>query len=119
MNDAFFQEYFRALDALEIDRLCSEYLDRDLTVYIIGVEGVDAPLNRDQFLEVVKGGNTGDQAVVHIPGIVKSQGNLAFVDGYLRVSAPGQPDNYGKFSDYFKFRDGKIYEYNICSYAMQ
>lgn len=118
MDDAFFQEYFRALDSLEIDRLCNEYLHPALTVYIIGVEGVDTPLNRDQFLEVVKGGNSGDHAVIHIPGIVKSQGNLAFVDGYLKVSAPGQADNYGKFTDYFKFRDGKIYEYNICSYTM-
>lgn len=118
MDDAFFQEYFRALDSLEVDSLCNEYLHKDLTVYIIGVEGVDTPLNRDQFLEVVKGGNSGDQAVIHIPGIVKSQANLAFVDGYLKVSAPGKADNYGKFTDYFKFRDGKIYEYNICSYTM-
>ena len=118
MDDAFFQEYFRTLDSLEVDTLCNEYLHPDLTVYIIGVEGVDFPLNRDQFLEIVKGGNAGDQAVIHIPGIVKSQGSLAFVDGYLKVSTPGRADHYGKFTDYFKFKDGKIHEYNICSYTM-
>lgn len=118
MDDAFFQEYFMALDSLEIDALCNEYLHPDLTVYIIGVEGVDAPLNRDQFLEIVRSGNSGEQSVIHIPGIVKSQGNLAFVDGYLKVSVPDRADNYSKFTDYFKFKGDKIYEYNICSYTM-
>ena len=118
MDEAFFQEYFRVLDSLEMDALNDRYLHPNLTVYIIGVEGVDEPLNREQFLEVVKAGNSGGQAVLHIPGIVKSQGNLAFVDGYLKISRLGSADNYDKFTDYFKFRDGKIYEYNICSYAM-
>ena len=119
MLDAkYFQEYFVALDSLQKEELCNRYLHDQLRVFVIGVEGVESPLDRVQFLELVGTGHSDSQSVVHIPGIVKSEGNLAFVDGYLRTSIAGQPDHYGKFTDSFKFKDDRIIEYNICSYTM-
>ena len=118
MNVKYFQDYFTALDTLQRDLLCDSYLHDELKVFVIGVEGVVSPLDREQFFELVETGHSDTHFVVHIPGIVRSEGNLAFVDGYLRTSTDGQPDHYGKFTDYFKFKDNKIVEYNICSYAM-
>ena len=118
MDSKYFQAYFAALDSLQTEELCMRYLHDDLRVFVIGVQGVDSPLDREQFLQLVESGHSDSQSVLHIPGIVKSEGNLAFVDGYLKTSIAGQPDHYGKFTDYFKFTDGKIVEYNICSYTM-
>ena len=118
MDTKYFQDYFLALDSLQTQELCEKYLHEELLVFVIGVEGVDSPLNREQFLELVETGHSKSQSVLHIPGIIKFEGALAFVDGYLKTSVAGQPDHYGKFTDYFKFADGKIVEYNICSYTM-
>ena len=118
MDVKYFQEYFVALDSLQVEELCEIYLHEDLKVFIIGVDGVKSPLDRTQFLDLVRSGHSDTHSVVHIPGIVKSEGNLAFVDGYIKTSFTDQPDLYGKFTDYFKFSGGKILEYNICNYSL-
>ena len=118
MDAKYFQEYFVALDSLQIQELCNVYLHENLVVFIIGVEDVESPLDRAQFLDLVKTGHSESHSVTHIPGIVKSEGNLAFVDGYLKTNFVDQPDHYGKFTDFFKFSGGKILEYNICNYSL-
>lgn len=118
MDAKYFQGYFVALDSLQVEELCDVYLHKDLRVFIIGVEGVVSPLDRAQFLDLVQTGHSDSHSVIHIPGIVKSEGNLAFVDGYIKTSFVDQPDLYGKFTDFFKFSDGEIMEYNICNYSL-
>ena len=40
MDVKYFQEYFVALDSLQVEELCEIYLHEDLKVFIIGVDDV-------------------------------------------------------------------------------
>ena len=46
------QEFFRVSDAGETDRL-GEYLHPDIRVILIGVEGVDEPMDKDGYLRFI------------------------------------------------------------------
>ncbi len=123
MNQKGLQDYFRVLDAADADTLASDYFHPDMLVFALGVEGIDRPLSCIEFLDMQRAilgfRATRKETVTHIPAYIKVQGDLAFVDGALKVTYPGSADVYGKFTDFFKFKDGKILEYNICSHQME
>jgi ketosteroid isomerase-like protein len=111
------QELFRVTDAGDSDKLRG-YLHPDLSVTMLGVDGVDAPLDLDAYLAFI-GAAIADrekrgERTDHIPTQVKIAGPLIAVRGYLRISAPGMPDAYHPYTDILKLRDGKIAEYNIA-----
>ena len=122
MDVESFQDMFRVLDQVDGSSLRNDYLHPDMVVNVLGVEGLDAPLTRDQFISFLhESKNYRDErgeSFAHIPSLVKVQGNMAFVDGLLLLTYPEAVDEYQKYTDFFKLQDDRIIEYNLVSYQL-
>jgi ketosteroid isomerase-like protein len=111
------QQFFRATDSGDADKL-RDYLHPNVSVTMLGVDGADAPFRLSAYLQfiadsIVYREDRGERTE-HIPTRVKIADDLIAVRGYLRITSPGQPDEYHPYTDILKLRDGKIAEYNIA-----
>jgi ketosteroid isomerase-like protein len=111
------QEFFRVTDAGERERL-REYLHPDVQVVLIGVEGVEEPMDRDGYLafneENIAFREARGERTEHVPTKQLIEGDYIAMRGYLRITSPAEPDEYHPYTDILKLRDGKIVEYNIA-----
>ncbi|MAG29862.1 MAG: hypothetical protein CL908_03090 [Deltaproteobacteria bacterium] len=111
------QDLFRATDDGDANKL-RNYLHPELILTMIGVEGVDGPLDLPGYLQFLDSSiayrKERGERTEHVPTKVKIQGDLIAIRGYLRIISPGEPDAYLPFLDIQKLRDGKIAEYNIA-----
>ena len=111
------QDLFCATDDADADKL-RDYLHPDLELTMIGVEGVDEPLDLPGYLafladSVAHRSGRGERTE-HVPTNVKIEGDRIAVRGHLRITCVGAPDEYYPYFDILKLRDGKIIEYNIA-----
>jgi hypothetical protein len=49
-----------------------------------------------------------------VPTKIKIDGDLIAIRGHLRITAPGEADEYHPYMDILKLRDGKIAQYDIA-----
>ncbi len=111
------QDLFRATDEADADRLM-RYLHSELVLNMVGVEGVEKPLDRPTYLaflaESVRDREGRRERTEHLPTHVKIEGSVIAVRGFLKITCPDEPDAYHPYTDLLKLRDGQIVEYNIA-----
>jgi predicted SnoaL-like aldol condensation-catalyzing enzyme len=119
MDKMQFQTMFAAEDKGDVETF-APFFHPEMTVHMLGVEGQEAPLDKQGLLEyfkkVVEDRKSQGGAFQHIPSWILTQGDLAAVHGEVRITSPGAPDTFGTFMDFFKLKDGLIIEYNIVFY---
>lgn len=117
MDQKQIQDLFRATDDGDQERL-RRYLHGELVLTMIGVEGVDAPLDLEGYLRFLEEGiayrQSRGERTEHVPTHVKAGAALVAIRGYLRITSPDAPDEYHPYTDLWKLRDGQIIEYNIA-----
>ncbi len=111
------QELFVATDDGDFERL-ARFLHPDLVLHMIGVDGVDAPLDRESYLRFLEESiayraGRGERTE-HVPAQVRIHENSIVVRGYLRITSKDIADEYHPYTDLLKLRDGQIVEYNIA-----
>lgn len=111
------QDLFFATDDGDAERLVT-YLHPDLVLNMIGVDGVDAPLDRESYFGFLKESiayrEGRGERTEHVPAHVQIDGDTIAVRGYLRIASKEAADEYHPYMDLLKLRDGKIVEYNIA-----
>ena len=111
------QDLFRATDDGDRGRL-EEYLHPDLVLNMIGVDGVDAPLDRVAYLQFLEDSiayrSSRQERTEHVPTHVKIAETVIAVRGFLKIEIAGEADQYHPYTDLLKLRDGQIVEYNIA-----
>ena len=111
------QDLFRSTDDVDTDKLRS-YLHADLQLTMIGVDGVDAPLDLPGYLnflgESLAYRKDRGERTEHVPAKIKIDGECIAVRGVLRITSAGAPDEYHPYFDIMKLRDGKIAKYDIA-----
>jgi ketosteroid isomerase-like protein len=116
MNLVQVQHLFRCTDDGDAEGMC-RFLHPDLRVTMIGVDGVAEPLDLAAYLRFHGDGiayrKSRGERTEHVPTGVMIEGARIAIRGYLRITHPGEPDEYHPYFDIWKLRDGKIVEYNI------
>jgi hypothetical protein len=117
MTEKEVQELVRATDDGDVECL-RRYLHPELELNMIGVEGVDAPLDRETYLGFL-GDSITDRSgrgerTEHVPAHVMIDGGTIAIRGYLRITTRAEADQYHPYTDLLKLRDGQIVEYNIA-----
>jgi hypothetical protein len=111
------QEFFRVTDAGETDRL-RDYLHDDVRVVLIGVDGVDEPMGKADYLEFIRESiahrTSRGERTEHIPTKQLIEDRYVALRGYLRIASSLGPDEYHPYMDILKFRDGRIVQYDIA-----
>ena len=111
------QELFFATDDGDAERLVG-YLHPELVLNMIGVDGVDAPFDRESYFAFLKESiayrEGRGERTEHVPTHVQIEGETIAVRGYLRIASKEAADEYQPYMDLLKLRDGKIVEYNIA-----
>jgi len=111
------QDLFRATDDADPERLC-RYLHPEIVVTMIGVDGVDAPFDRDGYLRFLADSlahrRDRGERTEHVPVQVMIGDATIVVRGYLRIISKVAADAYHPYTDLWKLRDGRIVEYDIA-----
>lgn len=117
MDEKQVQDLFRATDDGDEERL-RRYLHPELELRMIGVEGVEAPLDRSSYLRFLQASiahrSERGERTEHVPVRVKIAGSTIAVRGYLRIVSKDAADAYHPYTDLWKLRDGQIVEYDIA-----
>jgi ketosteroid isomerase-like protein len=117
MDEKQIQDLFVATDDGDSERL-RRHLHPELVVTMIGVEGVDAPLDRESYFrflqESIAHRTARGERTEHVPTHVKIAGDTIAVRGYLRIVRKEDADEYHPYMDLLKLREGQIVEYNIA-----
>ena len=95
MDKMQFQTMFKAIDQSDMERI-EPFLHPELTVHMLGVEGQEAPLDKQGLLEyfkkVMKDRKSQGGTVQHVPSWIVIQENLASVHGTVRSTFPDVPE---------------------------